>query len=274
MGSGLQINGQSIPAQHIRELTVSAETARQSMRNNGFDEVLVHDEQQNKDYVIASTSMDLHALRSNHPATLTLDGRAVSLIDYDDEQTSAAQGAMQGVRNGWRDLADTTIGAVRTAVGSLGAGGSLAMIGTAVGGSAYYFMKSGSMQAAAEGSKGVMAAATRGLATGGLTTMKVIGIAALAGAAVVTVAGAIRGANDAVSTSHGQNFASISRISIPVGSGMARPADPGTQPPAPNQNPVVQPTNDPNAGGLNGDGGFGNLRLLRRLPVPERQERR
>ena len=249
MGSGLAINGRPVPAQHIRELTVSAETARQSLRGNGFDEVIVHDEKSSKDFLIASSSMDLSALRKNKPAVLTLDGKAVSLVDYDAENNSVVEGAMQGVRNGWKDLGDTTIGAVRTVVGTLGAGGSVAMVGTAVGGSAYFLIKrgaaAGGTASVTAGVKEFMAASSKGLASGGLTAMKVIGIAALAGAAIVTVAGAIRGASDSSNTSHAQNFASLSRISIPRGSNMKPTAEsdikanPSQPIPAPVENNVT-----------------------------------
>lgn len=246
MGPGLTINGRLVAAQHVRELTVPAEQARQAIRNNGFDEVLVHDEKANKDFIVAGTALALGPLRSNKPVSLTINGNPASLIDYDNEQTSVVEGAMTGARNGWRDLADTTIGAVRTAVGTLGAGGTIAMVGTAVGGAGYYFIRSGSVNGARIGARGFMQAASKGLLQGGMTTMKVIGIAAIAGAGIVTVAGAIRGANEANNTSRAQNFATISRISIPVGSNQRpTPADanvvaPTTTTTAP-ANPVVAP---------------------------------
>jgi hypothetical protein len=233
MGPGLTINGKAVAAQHIRELTVPAEQARQAIRNNGFDEVLVHDETDKKDYLVASTKLELGPLRSNKPVSLTINGHQATLIDYDNEQTSLAEGAMTGVRNGWRDLSDTTIGAVRTAVGTLGAGGTIAMVGASVGGAGYYFVRSGSINAAKIGAKGFMQATSKGLLQGGLTTMKVIGIAAVAGAGIITIAGAIRGANEANSTSRAQNFATLSRISITPGS---------TQRPTPADPTVVAPT--------------------------------
>ncbi|MBC7542356.1 MAG: hypothetical protein H7338_06460, partial [Candidatus Sericytochromatia bacterium] len=93
MGPGLAINGRPIAAQHIRELTVTAETARAAIRNNGFDEVMVHDDKSGKNFIIASTNLDLSALRKGKPAVLTLDGKTVSLIDYDAENNSVIEGA-------------------------------------------------------------------------------------------------------------------------------------------------------------------------------------
>jgi hypothetical protein len=216
--AALTMNGKLVPAQHIRELTVSPETARQAIRGNGFDEMVVRDEKAGKDYLIASNKLPLGPLRSNKPIDLRINGNQATLIDYDNEQTSLAEGAMTGVRNGWKDLAETTIGAVRTAVGTLGAGGSIAMVGTAVGGAGYYFVRSGSINGAKIGARGFMQAASKGMLQGGLTTMKVIGIAAIAGAGVITIAGAIKGANEANNTSRAQNFSTLSRISIPRGS--------------------------------------------------------
>jgi hypothetical protein len=236
MGPGLTINGKAVPAQHIRELTVPAEQARQAIRNNGFDEVIVRDEVNQKDYIVASTKLAIGPLRSSKPIDLTINGHKASLIDYDNELTSTAEGAFTGARNGWKDLADTTIGAVRTAVGTLGAGGSIAMVGGAVGGAAYYFVRTGSVNGAKIGARGFMSATSKGLLQGGLTTMKVIGIAAVAGAGIVTVAGAIRGATEANNTSRAQNFASISRISIAQGS---------TQRPTPADPTIVAPVTAP-----------------------------
>jgi hypothetical protein len=224
MGPGLTINGKAIPAQHILELRGPVDQARTAMRGNGFDEILVHDEKANKDYLVASSNLPLGPLRGNKQVNLTINGNPASLVDYDNEQTSLIEGAGTGIRNGWKDLADTTIGAVRTAVGTLGAGGTIAMVGSAVGGAGYYFVRSGSINGAKIGARGFMQATSKGLLQGGLTTMKVIGIAAVAGAAIVTVAGAIRGANEANNTSRAQNFATLSRLGVPLGSNQTRPA--------------------------------------------------
>lgn len=237
------INGETIKAQRIMRLTSDRNAVSQSIRNNGIDELVIH--QNGHDYLVAGTGMNLNQLKKKQLPDIRLNGQPAHYIDHDDEINSAMQGAMQGVRNGWRDLADTTIGATRTAVGTLGATGSFAVVGSAVGGSIYFAMRHGAGSAAAsQGAKHMTQAATKSLLSSGLTTMKVIGIAALAGAAVVTVAGAVRGAAD---TSNSQaNWGSLSHLTNGSGASAA-PTNPYPGPPGFNRPSPASPSPQPAA---------------------------
>lgn len=236
-GTTVTINGETIRAQRVMQLTSDRNATSQSIRNNGIDELVIH--QNGHDYLVAGTGMNLSQLKKKQLPDIRLNGQPAHYIDHDDEVNSPMQGAWQGIRDGWRDLADTTIGATRTAVGTLGATGSFAVVGSAVGGSIYFAMRHGAgSAAAAQGAKHMTQAATSSLLSSGLTTMKVIGIAALAGAAVVTVAGAVRGAAD---TSNGQaNWGTLSHLTN--GSG-ATALPPHRTPPRPSYS--AQPTANP-----------------------------
>lgn len=89
--SELRLNGQSVQAQAIRELTVPLPAAQQALDRNGLDEIYF--EQDGKTFVAYGSGLQLGGMRKGEVPALTRDGKPVQFLALSNETNTAREGA-------------------------------------------------------------------------------------------------------------------------------------------------------------------------------------
>ncbi|MEB3186668.1 MAG: hypothetical protein VKP72_04430 [bacterium] len=186
----VRINGRAVSYQgagHLRQ-DVSTEAALQKVKNNGLDEIFLNVRLENgktERVVLYGDTLDLTFMRVSKTPQVTVNGKVATLVGFDHEPTTLAEGALQGAKQGLADAFDTLSRLAQSFLTSL-VGGGLAVIG---GGALL------SLLATTTG-----AGATLGAALGAIAapvTTASLGLAALA-FVLIAVNGAVKGAMAAV----------------------------------------------------------------------------
>ncbi len=213
----LSINGQQLQVQGVRTLRpgITIEQAVQKTKNNGLDEVFFTSNGQT--YMAYGDSLEISKLKKNQIPAVMFASQKADIIAYDDEVNSVWEGAKKGAI----EEIKTGMNAVRTAVNnlisnvapSIAAAGGIGIAGLGI----YQIWRTHQSTIgagiAAQGAIGGAAAgswitdALKGSIGGGL---KVIGISAGAGLALLSGYGAIRGALEAKNTT--KDYGSIAAV--------------------------------------------------------------
>ena len=213
----LSINGQQLQVQGVRALRpgITIEQAVQKTKNNGIDEVFFTSNGQS--YIAYGDSLDISKLKKNQIPAVMFASQKADIIAYDDEVNSVWEGAKKGAI----EEIKTGMNAVRTAVNNLisnvapsvAAAGGIGIAGLGI----YQIWRANQSTIgaglAAQGAIGASAAGSWiGDALKGSvgTGLKVIGVSAGAGLALLSGYGAIRGALEAKNTT--KDYGSIAAV--------------------------------------------------------------
>lgn len=212
MADVLSVNGKSIQFQGVRQVRpeLDIKAAADKTKNNGLDEVFFT--QNGKTYVAYGDSLNLSGLKKKQVPDVRFNGKPAMIVLHDDEINSIPEGILKGGTQGIKDVGETTIQAVRSAIGVLGTGGAVAIVGTgtAVAGVAIY--KGATHSAAGVAAKAAVGSVSKGLFSGGIGVIKVIGVTAAAGAALAFGAGAVKGSIEAHNKD--KDYSTIAEISV------------------------------------------------------------
>lgn len=212
MADVLSVNGKSVQFQGVRQVRpdLDIKTAADKTKNNGLDEVFFT--QDGKTFVAYGDNLNISSLKKKQVPDVRFNGKPAMIVLHDDEMNSLKEGVWKGGSQGVKDVAETTIQAVRSAIGVLGTGGAVAIVGTtaAAGGIAIY--KGATHSAAGVAAKAAAKSASKGLFSGGLGVIKVIGVTAAAGTALAFAVGAVKGGIEAHNKD--KDYSTIAEIAV------------------------------------------------------------
>lgn len=213
----LSINGQQLQVQGVRALRpgITIEQAVQKTKNNGLDEVFFTSNGQS--YVAYGDSLDISKLKKNQIPAVMFASQKADIVAYDDEVNSV----WEGVKKGAIEEIKTGMGAVRTAVNNLvsNVGPSIAAAGgIGIAGLGIYqiWRTHNAAVGATMAAQGAIGASAAGSWIGDAlkgslgTGLKVIGVSAGAGLALLSAYGAVRGALEAKNTT--KDYGSIAAV--------------------------------------------------------------
>lgn len=210
----IAINGKNVQVQGIKELRsgMTVQDAVAKTKKNGIDEVYFQVD--GKNFLAYGDSLKIGDLSNNQIASVTYNGRAGTIVSYDNEINSSWEGAKTGALSGIKKTKDALLGAVSNTITSVGpttttlaVGGTLALAGLSV-------WRTG--QLAGVSAVGAAAGSPLGniigdvLKNGSIGALKVITIAGAIGFGVTAAAGAIGGMSEAVSTE--KDYSSIAAV--------------------------------------------------------------
>ncbi|HEY9766082.1 MAG TPA: hypothetical protein V6C82_06940 [Chroococcales cyanobacterium] len=104
----IKINGNQLQVQGFARLRkdIPTDVAAEKTRNNGVDEVIVEyqNEKGETERAIAwGDKLDFSFTKSKAQPQVTVDGRPARIRSYENEATSFGEGALRGVKDGYKD---------------------------------------------------------------------------------------------------------------------------------------------------------------------------
>ena len=246
----IAINGRNVNVQGIKELRdgLSVQEATTKTKKNGIDEVYFAVDGHN--YLAFGDAIDIKELKQNKIASLTYNGRQGTVVAYEDEINSVAQGIKEGALNGLKKTRDALFGAVSNTITSVGPT-SMVLAGGAIGLTALSLWKTG----LATGTAGAITASASPLGNllgdilkhGSIGALKVITVAGAIGFGLSAAAGAVGGVSEALSTE--KDYSSIAAVTKDGNQGSSTPWSPNgpsttpapTSPTDANGNPTTRP---------------------------------
>ncbi len=201
----ITINGKNLDVQGIKELKpgMSVQEASTKTKKNGIDEIYFNVD--GKNFLAYGDSLKIGDLSDNKIASVTYNGRAGSVVAYENEINSLQEGMTTGALSGIKKTKDALFGAVSNTITSVGPTASYALAGGAIGLTGLALWR-GTTLASVVGSVGVAGSSPLGnilgdvLKNGSIGALKVITVAGAIGFGVTALAGAIGGMSEAKST--------------------------------------------------------------------------
>ena len=172
----VRINGRALAYQgagHVRA-DVPTEAALQKVKSNGLDEVFLNvrdDAGKTHRIVFYADQLDLSFTQFKKTPQVSINGRTATLVGFDQEPTTAIDGAVEGAKQGLADAFDTLSRLAQSFLGNLvgggigviGAGALLSLVATATGAGAGLGAALGAIAAPLTGGALMLAAVSFGL---------------------------------------------------------------------------------------------------------------
>lgn len=243
----ISLNGRQLDVQGIKELKpgMSVQEASVKTKKNGIDEIYFNVD--GKNFLAYGDSLNIGDLSQNKIAQVTYNGRAGSVVAYENEINSVQEGMKTGAMNGIKKTKDALFGAVSNTITSVGPTATYALAGGALGLTGLALWRGTSISTVI----GTAGASPLGnilgdiLKNGSIGALKVITVAGAIGFGVTALTGAIGGISEAKSTE--KDYSTIAAVTKDGTDGAASttPAAPAFVPPPSNPTPVDNKTSAP-----------------------------
>ncbi|MBC7475739.1 MAG: hypothetical protein H7263_15765 [Candidatus Sericytochromatia bacterium] len=229
--SGLSINGRHLAVQGIKEVdpSLSIQEAAVKTNKNGINEVYFNSD--GKNYVAYGDKLNIKALKKGDMPTVTMDGKKVNVVTFEDENNSIGSGISKGSLNGLRSARSVLDTAMSSTMRNLGFTTTVAAAG-AVGLTGFAIAKGVSVSSASP----IANILGDVLVKGSVKVAAGIAITAAAGFAISVVAGSIEGVAESLSVE--KNYSTIAsvtkegnfKVSVPVAPDPTAPTAPVVEP--------------------------------------------